>query len=142
MIKLRMLGGPGQSAVEVRSAGAPWLRGLSSGENGVVSESVWFPPTESGAVLVVIAHLTADMWQGHKDGHPLALLCDVQSREDPPRRWDRAGDRSAHATAFSAEGLVDDHHQQSGQPTASVVHQWPDVRRGRLRGGSSRGTWP
>lgn len=88
-IRLRMVGGPGATAVEVCSAGAPYLRGLSNGKEGQPVESLVFPPSEPGATLTVTAHLDVDVWPGHHDGHPLALLCNAESREEPPRRWGR-----------------------------------------------------
>jgi hypothetical protein len=88
-IKIRVVGGPSRTVIDVRADDVPWCRGVSDG-SGTAGTSVRFPPAAPGDVLPLTVHLTMDPWQGHTaEGVALSLVLDVESREDPPRHWRR-----------------------------------------------------
>lgn len=87
-IRLRMAGGPGRVAVEVRPAEVPWCEGLSISDDTKRATSVWYPPMEPGDEITLTAHLAVDLWRGHQQ-LSLPLIVTATSREAPPRVWER-----------------------------------------------------
>ncbi|WP_219418969.1 hypothetical protein [Pseudonocardia nigra] len=86
-IVVRMVGGPGKVVIDAEPD-TPWCAGISSGEDGQLSSSIRFAPMDAGDDIRFTAHLTANPWQGH-DQIILALRFSVESRESPPRTWER-----------------------------------------------------
>lgn len=93
-VRIKVVGGPRKMVVTVRPDSVPWCRGVSTGTSTDPADAVIFPPVAPGATLTMTVHLTTDLWSGHeRDGHPLPLLLDVESREPggvPERTWQRA----------------------------------------------------
>jgi hypothetical protein len=83
---LRVVGGPGRVVVDVEVADVPWCSGITAGKgDGPVAQSIRFPPMEPGDMFEVTGHLTVPASRAAV----LPLLITVESREDPPRTWQR-----------------------------------------------------
>lgn len=86
-VTVTVINGPGRVVIDAEPD-APWCAGISAGAASSLASSIRFPPLEPGDDLTLTVHLTTDPWEGHRQ-IVLPLRLTVESREDPPRTWER-----------------------------------------------------
>jgi hypothetical protein len=86
-VRMRIVGGPGDLAVEVRPADLTMCPGLSVRPESDQAESQWLPPREPGDDIVLTAHLAFRPIRGQRTSLP--LLVTATAATDPSQRWER-----------------------------------------------------
>lgn len=85
LVVLRVEGGPGAMALDIRSAGVPWCVGISI-TGAEPAGLVWCPAVEPGDDVRFTAVLTTVPWEGHDR---VVLPVWVTATTNDGRRWER-----------------------------------------------------